>query len=311
MGVGVGGPVDVSETASPEPLVVDIKRNSLDDGPGIRSVVFFKGCPLRCLWCQNPESLAPRRELQRLPDRCVGCGACVPACTRGVARPARDAQTGECALCEACVVACPAAARRIVGTAHGLEALVDKLLRDETFYRRSGGGVTLSGGEPTLHLDFVVRLARRLAERGVHVLVETCGHFDGERFVRELLPHLGLVYFDVKLADAEAHRRATGRDNGRIRENLGRLARSAPAKLLPRVPLVPGITDREENLAALAALLRSLELPRVMLLPYNPLWIPKRKALGLDLPYSHAEWMSAADIRRCAGPFLAAGLEVL
>jgi pyruvate formate lyase activating enzyme len=301
----------VDDSASAEPLVVDVKRNSLDDGPGIRSVVFFKGCPLRCMWCQNPESLVPRRELQRLPDRCVGCGACVLACARGVARPGRDAQAGECALCEACVTACPAAARRVVGTAYGLDALVDKLLRDEPFYCRSGGGVTLSGGEPTMCLDYVAHLAERLAVRGVHVLVETCGHFDGERFVQELLPHLGAVFFDVKVADAEAHRRATGRDNRRIRENLALLVRAAPRKLLVRVPLVPGITDIAGNLAAIAELLRGLGVPRVALLPYNPLWIPKRRALGLDLPYSHAEWMSAADVQRCAEPFLHAGIEVL
>jgi pyruvate formate lyase activating enzyme len=303
--------VDVDETASPEPLVVDVKRNSLDDGPGIRSVVFFKGCPLRCVWCQNPESLVPGRELQRLPDRCVGCGACVLACTRGVARPGGVVQAGECGVCETCVAVCPTAARRVVGTAYDLDALFDKLLRDEPFYRRSGGGVTLSGGEPTLYLDYVTRLAERLAARGVHVLVETCGHFDGERFVGELLPHLGAVYFDVKVADPEAHRRATGRDNRRIRENLTLVARTNPEKLLVRVPLVPGITDLAENLAAIAALLRGLGLPRVALLPYNPLWIPKRRALGLDLPYAHAEWMSEDSVRRCGDPFRRVGLEVL
>ena len=294
------------------PRIVDVRRNALDDGPGIRSVVFFKGCPLRCAWCQNPETLSPRAELQRVADRCNGCRACEPVCTRGAARPALVRQPGgTCDSCGACVEACATAARRVAGEYWDLDALAELLLRDEPFYRHSGGGVTLSGGEPTLFSRFSGELASRLASAGAHVLLQTCGHFDWRDFERWLLPHLSTVYFDLKLADRNAHRRHTGRGNSRIRDNLRRLADAGVDEILPRVPLVPGITDSRDNLGALATYLTELGLPRVALLPYNPLWIPKREALGLDMPYDRQEWMAAQDVDRCADVFRRAGLTVV
>jgi pyruvate formate lyase activating enzyme len=290
-------------------LVVEVKRNSLDDGPGIRSVVFFKGCPLRCVWCQNPEALRPAPELQVLAGRCVGCGGCVAAC------PGRVAVSGEpaarCTACGRCVEPCRAGARRLVGTAYDIDDLAALLLRDEPFYRASGGGVTLSGGEPTMASAVAGLLAARLVERGVHVLLETCGCFAWEPFARDLLPHVSTIYFDLKIADTARHHEHTGRDNELILRNLRRLAGPEIApRLLPRVPLVPGITDGEESLAAIAGLLLELRLPRVALLPYNPLWLPKRRALGLDLPYSHDGWMTTEQVERCRDVFRRAGLEV-
>ena len=294
-----------------EPRIVDVRRNALDDGPGIRSVVFFKGCPLRCVWCQNPETLSPSPELQRLPDRCTGCGACASVCHHGVARPAADAQDRHrCRCCGGCVDACVAAARRVAGEQWGLDELIALLLRDEPFYRHSGGGVTLSGGEPTLFPRFAGELVAGLAERGVHVLLETCGHFDWSDFERHLLPHLSAVYFDIKLADEESHRRHTGRGNRRIHDNLRLLAASGVDDLLPRIPLVPGITDAPANLEASADLLLDLGLGRIALMPYNPLWVSKRQALGLDLRYDHREWMSPDAVSRCAEVLRQVGMVV-
>jgi pyruvate formate lyase activating enzyme len=294
------------------PFVVDIKRNSLDDGPGIRSVVFLKGCPLRCVWCQNPETLDARPEIQREPERCARCGACVEACEGGVARPATEPQArAGCQRCGACVDACPAAARRIAGTHYELAELVDILTRDAPFYRRSGGGVTLSGGEPTVYLRYAGELAAALRDRDVPVLLETCGLFGWSSFARQLLPYVSTIYFDLKIADGETHQRHTGRHNRRIVENLRQLAAAGFDDLLPRVPLIPGITDTEQNLAALADVLTELGLSRVMLLPYNPLWVSKRKALGLELPYDHGSWMSSAEVERCAEVFRRAGLTVI
>jgi pyruvate formate lyase activating enzyme len=282
------------------PLVVDIKRNSLDDGPGIRSVVFFKGCPLRCRWCQNPETLSRGPQIQREAKRCASCGACFEACPEAIARPASEPETREgCGLCGACVEACPTSSRRIVGTQYELVELVEVLSRDEPFYRRSGGGVTLSGGEPALYPEHVGLLAASLASRGIHVLLETSGHFDWSLFEEHLLPHLGAIYFDLKIADPEAHKVHTGVDNRRIHENLGRLARAGFDELLVRFPLVPGITDSDDNLRAVAELAREHGLRELRLLPYNPLWIAKRLSLGMELSYEDDRWMSEDEITRC------------
>jgi len=199
----------------------------------------------------------------------------------------------------------------VVGRELELEELLREVLPDEPFWRNSGGGVTLSGGEATRQLQPVAALAARLRGRGTHVLLETCGLYDGAAFEAQLLPHLDAVYFDVKLADPDAHRQHTGRDNRVILENLERLARLAPERLLPRVPLVPGITDGEPNLRAIATLLRRLQIGRVAILPYNPLWIPKRHELALELDYRHERFMSPAEVERCRALLRDAGLEVV
>jgi pyruvate formate lyase activating enzyme len=296
--------------ANGKPLVVDVKRNSLDDGPGIRSVVFFKGCPLRCVWCQNPESLRADAELLRDSEACVGCRSCVVACPHGVGQPAIEAQV-DCQTCGACVDACPAAGRRIAGDPLEVDALAESLLSDAVFYRRSGGGVTLSGGEPTLFPRRVGELAARLRAENVHVLLETCGQFAWNKFAEHLLPHVSTIYFDLKIADPRAHEQWTGTGNDEIHENLRNIVASDHGDVLPRVPLVPGITDREDNLRALAGLVREVGLERIALLPYNPTWLGKRRALGLGMPYAHDRWMSADEVARCESVVESAGLRVV
>ena len=184
--------------------------------------------------------------------------------------------------------------------------------KDEPFFRNSGGGLTLSGGEPTLHLDFCVDLARKAREQEIHVLLETCGLFAWEHFAQNLLPHLNAVYFDLKLYDDEAHLRFCGVHNIRILDNFRRLLTVAieyGMTLLPRIPLVPEITATEANLRAWAAFLLEQGVQKLALLPYNPTWHAKARGLGAAPEYENAKWMTDDDLARCLGYF--AELEIL
>ena len=235
----------------PEPIearIFDVKRDCSEDGPGIRTTVFLKGCPLRCAWCQNPEGIDPSG---------------------------------------------PAG-----GTAN-LEDLLRRVLVDKPFFTASGGGVTLSGGEPTLQMEFVHRFLRALRDEGVHTAIETCGHFEYERFRRLALPWLDLVYYDLKLADAAASREHTGRGNRLILENLARLTADAKVTVEVRVPLIPGITATRENLTALARHVADLGHDGLTLLPYNPLWHDKLARLGRRPRYDRRTFQTEAEIGDC------------
>jgi pyruvate formate lyase activating enzyme len=268
------------------PLIVDVKRHSLEDGPGIRSVVFFKGCPLRCVFCQNPEAQDLHVEIAYRADRCVGCGACVTACPAGAvdrATPERILRR-RCDACGKCADACPSSALATIGRAYVVDELVELLMRDEPYYRHSRGGVTFSGGECTMFPDYLETLARALHARKVHLVVETSGDFPGAWFVERILPLVDAIYFDVKIADPAQHRLHTGRDNQRIRDNLTLLMRTAPDRVQVRIPLVPGITATPENLAELAFCLRERGVRSAVLLPYNPLGAQMATRLGRPLP---------------------------
>ena len=276
------------------PLIVDVKRHSLEDGPGIRSVVFFKGCPLRCVFCQNPEARHAHAEIAFRADRCVDCGACVSACPTNVVdlnRPGRIDRS-HCDVCGKCAAACPSGALTVIGRSYEVDELVELLMRDEPFYRHSGGGVTFSGGECTMFPDYLAAVALALRARRIHLAVETCGEFASAMFVERLLPLLDLVYFDVKLADPAQHHAHTGRDNRRILDNLILLVRTAPDRVQARIPLIPGITATEENLAGLAASLRECGVRRATLLPYNPLGRSMAVALGRPEPPTPDRFMT-------------------
>ena len=290
------------------PLVADIKRHSLEDGPGIRSVVFFKGCPLRCGFCHNPEMQRPEREIVFRQERCVGCGACALICRNQAAAldDPRRIDRERCDACGQCALVCPGSALAEVGRAYAVDELVEILLRDEPYYQHSGGGVTFSGGECTMFPAYLVELAGALKQRGIHLAVETAGEFDGAWFLAELLPHLDLVYFDVKLADPVAHRLHTGRDNQRILANLARLVREAPARVEVRIPLIPGITATAENLRGLAARLRACGVRRATLLPANPLGRAMSVRLGREAPSLPERFMTQEELGTAIATFAAA-----
>ena len=300
------------------PLILEIKGNSLDDGPGIRSVVFFKGCPLDCSWCHNPESKRTVAEMSYDPAECVGCDACLDACGRGAL--SRDGahfiDRDRCDMCLECVEACPSGALSRVGKPMSVQEVAAEIEKDLPFFRTSGGGATMSGGEPTMFPSFLARLVGRLEEGGVGSIVETCGYYDAGAFERELLPLLDAVYFDLKIMDDEVHRRECGVSNERILENFERLGRECARRgteLLPRVPLIPGVTATPANLRAIADFLKSCGAARVALLEYNPLWLEKSAKLGCTTrragEAAMRSWMPREDVQECRRAM--AGLEVV
>ena len=298
--------------ASRIPLINEIKGNALDDGPGIRTVVFFKGCPLSCAWCHNPESRRPGYELSFDPEVCIGCGTCAQTCPEQAVffeNPLFIDRTA-CTYCFQCVETCPSGALSAVGRAMTAADVLDAVLPDEVFFRASGGGVTLSGGEPTFYMSFAGELAAALKARGIRVLLETCGHFRLDAFMEQLYPHLDAIYFDLKLHDPARHKHYCGVDNQIIFENFRFLQGRASADglvLLPRVPLVPAITDTADNLGALSEFLVQQGASRVQLLPYNPLWPEKESKLGRPTRFGEkfrqAGFMPQKEVERCESIF--------
>ena len=267
-------------------LVSNIQGYSIHDGPGIRTVVFLKGCPLRCRWCANPENLHDKVQIGFLPSLCKQCGRCGKVCPRGAILPGPDRRIhrDRCVRCAQCVEACCCGALVRYGEEMTVEAVYDQVRRDKIFYEASGGGVTVSGGEPLTHADVVAALFALCREEGIHTCVETCGCVPSSALER-VLPLTDLFYFDLKLMDGEKHREYTGRDNGQILSNA-RLLAGRGVNLLFRQPLIPGVNDGEENVRATAAFLRSLGLPEpaLQLLPYHRLGAAKYAAL--EVPYS-------------------------
>jgi len=270
-------------------VIGQITRGAEADGPGLRTTVFFKGCPLRCPWCHNPELQQREPELALLPERCIGCNDCAAVCPAGAANRhgnGWDDRTA-CRACGSCAAACPAAARRLIGQRYTVDELLQLLLRDRSFYEVSGGGVTLSGGEPTLWAQFCLALIVRLNQHDVHTAIQTCGAFAWGP-CEPLLARVDLILFDVKLADPLRHRLVTGVDNRAILANLQRLLAWRPSHTVVRIPVVPGFTADDANLTALSSLLRQLRTRRLVLLPWHPLGLPKAAAVGQqtnpDLP---------------------------
>jgi len=263
-------------------LIFDIKRHVLEDGPGIRTTVFLKGCQLRCIWCQNPESIDPSYEIGFYPGDCIECGDCITACKTGaiqVDNPLKIDRT-RCDRCGDCVKICPGLGLRKIGRFYPIDELISILLRDKVFYEVSGGGVTLSGGEPTFYMEYISLLLQELKMRGIHTAIQTNGFFKWSQFKKKVLDWVDLIMFDIKLADPEDHLRYTGRENQLILKNLARLLKERPKDVTPRIPLIPGITATTGNLKAISKLLQGLGVTKCSLLPYNPTGLSKAENIG-------------------------------
>lgn len=269
--------------------VFDIRRFSVHDGPGIRTTVFLKGCPLRCGWCHNPEGLSAAAEVIWRAERCVRCGACVAACAEGALRWEGDTSVldaARCSLCGDCAEACYADAREVLGRSMTADAVLAIAERDRVFYEQSGGGITVSGGEPLAQPAFLADLLDRCRARGLHTALDTCGEAAWEDLDR-VRGVVDLFLYDLKLVDDVRHRRATGVSNTRILANLAALARHGHAIVL-RLPLVPGVTDDDRNVGAVGALAAELGIRHVAVLPFHALGAAKYARLGRGYLLPHA-----------------------
>ncbi len=262
-------------------VIFDIKKFALHDGPGIRTTVFLKGCPLACAWCHNPEGIALAREMMVWEARCIRCGRCVEACPEG-AIPAEGVpmpDAARCRLCGACAEVCPAGARELVGREMTVSEVMAAIEKDVIFYDESGGGVTFSGGEPLMQPDFLSAALGECQAREIHTAVDTTG-FAAPEILDRIAPDVDLFLYDLKIMDAEKHRVYTGVSNERILSNLERLAGQGRA-IIVRVPLIPGVNDDEDNARALADFIASLpHPPQIDILPYHRAGSEKYARLG-------------------------------
>ncbi len=299
------------------PLILEIKGNSLDDGPGIRSVVFYKGCPLSCVWCHNPESKKPFAEIAFDAKICIDCGSCRDVCPKNAL--SRNnlfyIDRSKCDLCFLCADACPSGALDSVGKTMSVDDILKKILPDKPFFETSGGGVTLSGGEPTLYMRFTARLLQALKQHQIHTLLETCGYFDFNQFLETIYPLLDAIYFDIKMIDSAAHKKYCGVPNEKILDNFTKLYRKAShdgKKVLARTPLIPDITDTESNVREIAAFLNKLNIADAALLAYNPLWHEKSSKVGVENPYQKNKAMTSFTektvLEKCRRIFTEAGI---
>jgi pyruvate formate lyase activating enzyme len=263
-------------------VVFDIRRYAIHDGPGIRTTVFFKGCPLRCWWCHNPEGQDVEPELVYRKSRCIGCGECVKNCQReaiSLVAQSISVNREKCVLCNDCCRVCPSDALSIAGKQMSVKEILEEIEKDRTFYEESEGGVTFSGGEPLLQPDFLNTLLNECKERAIHTVVDTCG-FAQYEIIDRVRDKVDLFLYDIKTMDNRTHRKYTGVSNEQILKNLKKLAESGSIIVIS-FPIIPGINDDEKNVARTAEFISSLpNIQQVNLLPYHKAGIEKYKNLG-------------------------------
>lgn len=284
-------------------IVSNVSRGSLHDGPGVRTVVYLKGCALRCRWCHNPEALSVQPQVMYAPVKCIHCGRCIEICPEHH-RVIGDDMVLEregCAACGKCAENCPSGALSMSGTRRTLDEVWKEVMRDRHYYQTSGGGITLSGGECLLQADFAAQLLARCREAGVHTAVETALFVPWES-IEKVLPVCDLFLCDFKIPDPEKHRAYTGQDNRLILQNFHALTQRAPGRVLLRIPLIPGVNDSEAEMLAFAEKIRGFEdgLQGIELLKYNPMAESKYRQVGMKYEAFGEEAQSDDEVKRLA-----------
>lgn len=262
------------------PYVFDIQKFSVHDGPGIRTIIFLKGCPMKCKWCANPESQSSGIEVMAHPDKCIGCKKCMEVCKNPFDLYGIEVrEETNCINCGACAEVCYAGARKLTGKRMSVKEVITETDKDMIFYKQSGGGITFSGGEAMLYPEFVSEIAGYYKSLGISTAIETCGDVPWDNF-EKVIPTLDLVLFDLKLMDSKLHEKYTGRPNERILDNLKHTAEKI--ETIVRMPIIPTINDCAENIEAVGNFLKLLngKVKKIHILPYHNYGMSKYKSLG-------------------------------
>ncbi|RKY67342.1 MAG: glycyl-radical enzyme activating protein [Candidatus Latescibacterota bacterium] len=294
-------------------LIFDIKRFAVHDGPGIRTTVFLKGCPLNCWWCHNPESIDPKPELVLFEDKCIGCGKCFEVCPQEAHEVLPDGtrvyHRERCVLCGRCVEVCYAEALVMEGREVTVEEVMAELRKDALFYGSSGGGITLSGGEPMFQPRFTLAILERCKSEGFHTALDTSGYAPWGVY-EKVLPYVDLVLYDLKHMDPIAHRKYTGVSNELILENLVKLGESG-VPIEVRMPIVPGINDGKDDIMRAAEFLKRVKnITQVVLLPYHKFGEAKYKRLGREYKLKGLQPPDKGRMEEVAGWLRYRGFEV-
>ncbi|NVM36181.1 MAG: glycyl-radical enzyme activating protein [Candidatus Lokiarchaeota archaeon] len=288
-------------------IVFDIQNYAIYDGPGIRTLIFLKGCPLKCVWCQNPESQILTPQISYFEEKCLKCESCIISCPNN----ALELQNNKivriekhCTMCGTCVEACPNQVMEIVGKEMSIKDLIEIALRDKPFYDNSGGGVTISGGEPTMQIKFLLELLKTLQEQRIHTAIETCGYFN-EDLIGDLIKYVDLFLFDIKHIDCLTHKEYTGVPNDKILANFSALHLKIGSKrIIPRIPLIPGVNTDEDTLKNIAFFLNRINYNGpVHLMPYNKLAKTKYEKMGIGNLYRDMGEFSEEDLQNITNLF--------
>lgn len=267
-------------------LITNVQKFSIHDGDGIRTSVFFKGCPLKCEWCHNPETQRFEKEMQCDKEKCVGCGTCAKVCPNGAismenGKP--EMKKDACTFCGKCVNFCPIGIREIIGREYSVKELIKELMKDQMFYEESGGGVTLSGGEVmAMDIDYILAIAKELKRQDVTLTIDTCGYVPYEKF-QAILPYVHTFLYDVKVMDSKLHKKYIGVDNQLILDNLIRLAADG-ARIYIRIPTIKEVNGNEKNMKKTIAFLKEHDIhpAQINLLPYHDTGSGKYSKLDME-----------------------------